>query len=123
MGDTTVVIRGNQTCTHTSGDTVKRCFEVTPSSNNPAIGKTVTFFFDQSEEAGNVCGYMNAYRFAISSWTLLALDPSYDLDGRMCGPDPRSVRVINLTSFAPFVLHQNEPPAVMYFQYLAIIIN
>ena len=52
MGNTTVIIRGNQDCTNAAGDTVKRCFDITPSTNNTGIGKTVTFFFDQSEESG-----------------------------------------------------------------------
>jgi hypothetical protein len=112
MGDTTVVIRGNQDCTTSAGDTVKRCFDISPNSNNPGTGKTVTFFFHQSEESGNACDSLVAYHFAGGVWSPLELDTTYDTDGRLCGTDPRSVRVRNVVSFSPFMLNQSAPTAI-----------
>ena len=113
MGDTTVVIRGNQDCTNAAGDTVKRCFDITPASSS-GTGKTVTFFFDQSEESGNACESMNAFHHVgPGDWGLpLPLDTSYGTGGRLCGADPRSVRVTGVTAFSPFVLNVNTPTAI-----------
>ncbi len=112
MGNTTVVIRGNQDCTNAAGDTVKRCFDIAPSSNNTSLGKTVTYFFDQSEESGNLCSSLNAYHYAAGTWTPLTLDLTYGTAGRLCGVEPRSVRAINVTAFSPFVLNQDAPTAI-----------
>jgi hypothetical protein len=113
MGNTTVVIRGNQDCTNAAGDTVKRCFDIAPSANNTGTGKTVTYFFDQSEQSGNACDSMNAFHYTgPATWVALTLDTSYDTDGRMCGADPRSVRVTGVTAFSPFVLNVNQPTAI-----------
>jgi hypothetical protein len=112
MGNTTVVIRGNQDCTNAAGDTVKRCFDIAPSSNNTSQGKTVTYFFDQSEESGNACSSLNAYHYAAGTWTPLTLDLTYGTNGRSCDVDPRSVRAVNVTTFSPFVLNQDAPTAI-----------
>ena len=108
LGDTTVIIKGNQDCTPTAGDTVKRCFDITPSANNTGTPKTVTFFFDSSEESGNDCVDMEAYHYTGSlNWVLLGRNLSYGTDGRACGANPRSIQVNNVDSFSAFAL--NEP--------------
>gem|GEM_PF-2660008 len=112
LGLTSVTIRGNIDCTNAPGDTVRRCFTISPATNNNTIGKTITFFFEDSEESGNACNSLNAYHFQSGSWVPLDLDPSYDSDGRLCGANPRSVRVQNVTTFSQFVLNQNAPTVI-----------
>ena len=113
LGDTTVVIRGSQDCSNPPGDTVQRCFDIAPRANNTGIGKRITFFFDQSEESGNTCTGIKAYHFVGSAtWDELTLDTSYGTGGRLCGADPRSVRVTGVTAFSPFALNLLAPTAI-----------
>ena len=114
LGDTTVIIQGNQDCTPSSGDTVQRCFDVTPSANAIGINKTVTFYFDSSEESGNTCTMLEAYHLDGSSWDVLSRDVGYGFSGRSCGADPRSIRVNNVNSFSAFALSGGEIPATIY---------
>ncbi len=112
LGLTSVTIRGNIDCTNAPSDTVRRCFTISPASNNNTIGKTITFFFDDSEESGNACDSLNAYHYQGGAWVPLTLDTSYDGDGRLCGANPRSVRVQDVTTFSQFVLNQNQPTVI-----------
>jgi hypothetical protein len=112
LGDTTVIIKGNQDCTTTAGDTVQRCFDITPSANNTGINKIVTFFFDSSEESGNACTSLEAYHFNGSTWDVLARDTSYGVSGRSCGTNPQSIRVNDVNSFSAFALNVNAPTSI-----------
>ncbi len=113
MGDTTVVIQGNQDCTIAAGDTVQRCFDIAPTTNNTGIDKTVTFFFDESEESGNPCTSLIPYHYlGNSTWEALTLDNSYGTNGRQCVTNPRSVRAAPVTVFSAFLLNVNAPTAI-----------
>ena len=112
LGATTVVIEGDQDCTTVPGDTVKRCFNINTTTNDANIDKIVTFFFGASEESGNTCASMEVYHRVGSSWVQKTRDASYGTDGRMCGSDPRSIRVYDVDTFSPFVLNQEAPTAI-----------
>ena len=109
LGPTTVQIKGNQDCTDMAGETVQRCFDITPT-NTSGRDATITFYFHSSELSGNACSTLDAYHWNESSWdAALTLDTSYDGDGRMCGSDPQSVRVKNVSDFSPFMLKSGAP--------------
>ena len=55
---------------------------------------------------------MEVYHRVGSSWVQKTRDASYGTDGRMCGSDPRSIRVNDVDSFSPFVLNQEAPTAI-----------
>jgi hypothetical protein len=112
LGSTLVTIQGNNAdCTGVENETLKRCFDIAPTY---ASGRdaSITFFFDSGELAGtgSECDTLNPYHFDGSSWELLTLDSSYDTDGRLCGSDPQSIRVINVSNFSPFVSKSGGPP-------------
>lgn len=107
LSSTTVSIRGNQDCTETTSETVKRCFDITPS-NIPSGGVDLTFYFDQREESGNSCFEVGAYHWNGTGWDELVLDETYGSGGRVCGSNPQSIRVTGVNSFSPFVL--KKPP-------------
>jgi hypothetical protein len=110
LGNTIMTIQGNQDCTLVADETVKRCFDITPQYNN-GRDTTITFYFDSSEVVGsNTCDTLEVYHFSGGSWGTLALDPSYNTDGRLCGPDPQSVRVVDVATFSPIVLKTGEYP-------------
>jgi hypothetical protein len=111
LGSTVVNIKGNQDCTATAGETVKRCFNIAPTNTSDG-NATITFYFDSSEITGtNSCNTLNAYHWNGSSWDTLTLDTDYDGDGRLCGTDPQSVRVTGVSSFSSFVLKSGGPPS------------
>jgi len=115
LGDTTVEIRGNQDCTTTAGETVKRCFKITPE-NSTERDTTITFYFEDSELSGsppNTCSSLDAYHWNGSSWEILTLDTSYGTSGRDCSSTPRSIRVKDVASFSEFVLKSSVPTAVI----------
>jgi hypothetical protein len=112
LGDVTVTIRGNQACTTDLNDTVRRCIDI-HATNPPSTGSTMTFFFDDTEEAGNTCSTMGVYHWTAGSWVLQDLDVSYATGGRSCGLNPRSLRVANVTGYSPFVLRSNGSPTAL----------
>ena len=108
LGSTQVSIKGNQDCT-TAGETVNRCFDVSPTITSTR-NATITFYFDSSELSGNTCSELNIYHWDGSEWDALTLDTSYDTDGRLCGSDPQSVRVKSVSDFSSFVLKSGDDP-------------
>jgi hypothetical protein len=105
LGDTTVSIRGNQDCTTTPGETVLRCFDISPQIM-PTTGISITFAFADSELSGNDCATTNVYHWNGSGWQLLV--PS----SRDCSQPLNFVTVENVTSFSPFILQDETPTAV-----------
>jgi len=110
LGATTVQIRGNQDCTSLPDETVKRCFNITPSTSPGDPGVMLTFYFAASEiPVGQTCDSMQAYHWNGDAWDVLTLDINYDGDGRACTVEPYSVRVTGAAGFSPFVLSNNAP--------------
>jgi hypothetical protein len=112
LGNTEVVIQAGVDCTATAGETVKHCYNITPT-NTPNVSATITFYFNAGELSGNTCDILNVYHWNGSSWSALTLDTTYDSDGRDCNSTPRSVRVKDVSAFSPFVLKSGGPPTVV----------
>jgi len=102
MGNTVVSIRGNQNCgsAGTLPATVKRCYEITPTTSRTA---TVRFYYRSSEANGNTTP--NAYHWNGSSWDAL---PDVSRGG---SGDAMWVQA-TATSYSPFTLKDNQPTAV-----------
>jgi len=110
LGSTVVSIRGNQDCTTVAGETVKRCFDIAPTTTS-GRNATITFYFDDSELSGNTCSTLNAFRnTGGSNWSQLTLDI------RDCSNTPRSIRVTGVSDFSPFVLKSGSGPTAITVQ-------
>jgi hypothetical protein len=113
MGATTVTIRGNQDCTTNPDETVRRCFDIAPSSTT-GLDVLLEFRFLGSELSGNDCNALNVYHWTGSAWAAAGeLDTSWGTDGRVCAgesSEPYSVRVKNVSDFSPFVLKSGGAP-------------
>jgi len=118
LGPTTVVIKGNQDCTTVAGETVNRCFNISPD-NTTKREATITFYFDSSELSGNPCGALNGYHWDGSGWEALTLDMTYGANGRSCGSDPQSIRVMNVADFSPFVLKAGSGPTAITLRFFS----
>jgi hypothetical protein len=44
---------------------------------------------------------------------MLTRDPSYGTDGRLCGSNPQSIRVMDVDAFSPFAIHQPMPADIL----------
>ncbi|HOU13898.1 MAG TPA: S8 family serine peptidase [Anaerolineae bacterium] len=112
MGLVTATIRGRQACTTAgAGDTVNRCFNITPAIV-PTDGVTLTFYFAASEiPTGQACETMEVYHHNGTTWSApLARDMAYGVDGRDCSAEPYSIRVVGVADFSPFVLKSGSAP-------------
>jgi len=114
LGDTLVRIQGGQECTSVPGETVRRCFEISPGI--APVGNTdLTFFFSDGDiPPDQTCAILNVFHWDETGWSApLPLDPAYASGGRDCGDEPYSIQVIGIDDFSPFVLKSaNEPTAV-----------
>ena len=105
LGRTEVQITAGVNCAGVSvGEAVAHCAVITPTT---ATGRdaTITFFYTDGEIPwGHSCAAVEAYRWDGTWDHRLTRDGGYDIDGRMCGNDPQSIQVTNVTEFSPFVL-------------------
>ncbi len=105
LGETAVTIDGGQSCA-SSGDTVLRCFTVTPaSSSGTAI--SLTFYFDHEELNAQDCSALSAFNWHNGGWVAAGT-----VSQRQCATAPYSITVAGVTEFSPFVLAENEPLAI-----------
>jgi hypothetical protein len=105
LGNTLVRIYGNQNCTQSSGETVQRCFDISPT-NLTGLNATLTFYFDDSELANNTCNAtLNAYRWTGVLWNELS-------SSRDCVSTPRSVTATGVSDFSLFALKNGTPTAI-----------
>lgn len=113
LGSTQVADTANAVCAGvTAGDAVRHCTLITPTHSGGDA--TLTFYYRSSEiPTGQSCASMEAYRWTGAWDTMLTRDASYGDDGRMCGSDPRSIRVIGVNAFSPFALHQPMPANIL----------
>jgi hypothetical protein len=112
LGSTTVTIIGGRNCTTTDeDDTVHRCFDISPT-NSPTTGSTITFFFDSSELNGLNCNNLEVYHDNAGTWETMTRDTSYDDDGRLCGSDPQSLRIVGVTDYSGFAIAEQQPTAI-----------
>jgi uncharacterized repeat protein (TIGR01451 family) len=105
LGVTQVALTAGELCTGTSaGNAVEHCYVITPT-NATGRDATVTFYYRDDElPPGHACSVMQAHRWDGSWDHVLTRDAAYGSDGRMCGGDPQSIRVTNVTTFSPFAL-------------------
>ena len=115
LGSTVVKIHGNQDCTTVAGETVQRCFEISPE-NTTGRQAFIRFYFALSELSGNTCETLEAYHgTGGNNWEQLTLDPGYwGDDGRSCTGDglgpPYGVAVREVSDFSSFVLKSGDDP-------------
>jgi hypothetical protein len=113
LESTAVIIRAGTDCTATSGETVRHCYDITPT-NTSGVSATITFYFGGSEVVSdNVCSTLNVYHWHSSAWHALTLDASYGINGRNCSGGPQSVQVDNVSEFSPFVLKSDGAPTAV----------
>lgn len=72
LGSTVVAIRGNQNCTEGGGatDTVKRCFDITPTTAQPA---QIRFYYRAAEQNGETNPDVYHYTGTGTTWQLQTL--------------------------------------------------
>lgn len=102
LGNTTVGVRGNQDCTDVIGETVERCFDISPA-NTTGRDATITFYFAGSELSGNDCNTLTAYHWNGNSWDAL------NTGSHACSMEPYSVQATGVSELSPFVLKKEEP--------------
>jgi FlaG/FlaF family flagellin (archaellin) len=115
LGSTLVEISGNQDCTVTAGETVQRCFDITPA-NTTGRNATATFYFAEGELSGNTCGSLVGYHWNGFGWDALTTG------GHVCESEPYSVQSSGVSDFSLFVLKSDGPP-VVYVIYLPLILR
>jgi uncharacterized repeat protein (TIGR01451 family) len=105
LGSTEVSVTAGAECAGVpAGETVRHCYVISPT-NTGGRDAVVTFDYRGSERfPGHACAAMEAYRWTGTWGTPLTRDPGYGGDGRLCGPDPQSLRVTGVSTFSPFVL-------------------
>ncbi|MCP4542663.1 MAG: tandem-95 repeat protein, partial [Chloroflexi bacterium] len=105
LGSTEVADTAGADCAGmTPGDAVQHCYTIRPTI---ASGRAaaVTFYYQSGElPAGHACVAMEAYHQPGTLGVLLQRDATYGSAGRMCGPEPQSLRVVGVSDFAPFIL-------------------
>ena len=97
MGSTVVAIRGNQSCTEGGGatDTVKRCYDITPTTSQSA---TIRFYYRTAEQ--NSEAQPNVYHYS-GSGTVWDLQTLVNRGGSGEG---LWVTASNISSYSPFKL-------------------
>ncbi len=105
LDSTTVTITAGTDCAGVPvGQAVRHCYDISPD-NASGRNATLTLFYRASEmPAGHACAAMEAYRWTGAWDTRLARDGDYGSEGRLCGPDPQSLRATGVSTFSLFVL-------------------
>jgi len=104
-GLTTVQIRGGQDCTTVPGETLKRCFNITPETSPGDPGVALTFYFSAADlPDGHSCNNVELYHWDGAWSSPLTRDLTYATAGRQCTTEPYAIRVTGVSDFSPFVL-------------------
>ncbi|HNT74232.1 MAG TPA: choice-of-anchor D domain-containing protein [Anaerolineae bacterium] len=111
LGSTQVADTAGDDCIGiTAGEAVSHCYIITPSSIWGDITATLTLYYQNAEaKPGHDCNVMEAYAWDGAWDTRLTRDGSYGDNGRLCGSDPQSIRVIDVTDFPTFTLRGPAP--------------
>ncbi|NJN53541.1 MAG: LamG domain-containing protein [Anaerolineae bacterium] len=95
LGDTAVIIRGNQQCTTVVNETALRCFNITPQIA-PAVGISITFAFADSELPITMdCSLVSIFHWNGGVWT--EITPTV----RNCSQPVNYITVENVVTFSP----------------------
>jgi len=105
LGSTEVALTAGADCPGVpAGEAVQHCYVITPT-NTSGRDAVITFFYRTGEmPAGQACAAMEAYRWTGAWDTLLTRDGSYGTEGRLCGPEPQSLRATGVSTFSLFAL-------------------
>ncbi len=105
LGGTAVTITAGADCAGVMpGEAVQHCYVISPTHTG-GRDTTLTLFYRDSElPTDHYCSAMEAYRWSGAWDTPLTRDATYGNMGRLCGPEPQSIRVTGVTEFSPFVL-------------------
>lgn len=105
LDSTAVTVTAGTECAGvTPGEAVQHCYIISPTITSGRAA-TVTFFYRDNEvPSGHYCNVMEAYRWDGTWDNLLTRDMAYGSQGRLCGSDPQSIRVMEVSDFSPFVL-------------------
>ncbi len=106
LGATTVEVKGHQACTTDDpGDTVDRCFSITPTSAQAA---TVRFYYLESEQDGFNPASVEPWHWNGTSW-----DPAGTGTTRGSTGDYRWCEVSGVSAYSPFVLRSGSAPTAL----------
>lgn len=111
LGSTAVQVKANQDCTSVAGETVQRCFDISPTT---AQSVDITFFFFEDQLSGQACGSLKLFHWT-GSW--IDVDSGGTHTTRVCrsGPfaQPHTITVNNVSNFSPFVLRATSAPTAV----------
>ncbi|HNT78296.1 MAG TPA: choice-of-anchor D domain-containing protein, partial [Anaerolineae bacterium] len=114
LGSTQVVDTANGVCAGvTSGDAVRHCYLITPTLSTGRDATLAFYYLSGEIPVGQSCASMEAYRWTGAWDTMLTRDLTYGTDGRMCGSNPYSIRVVGVDAFSPFAIHQPMPADIL----------
>jgi len=118
MGIVTVTVKGNQDCTtdlSTTTAPIRRCFNVTPATAQPA---TVKFWYTSAEANGNPETSANAYHWSSTNgWELLS-----GVSTSNGGGTDRWIQA-NVTAYSPFLLDDPAVGPTPFTSPLAVTLN
>ncbi len=117
LGDTLVAIRSNQDCTVIPGETILRCYNISPE-NNTDRDATITFYFLDDELGSVSCEDTEAYHWDGAEWQELTRNTGYGTDGRICAGDLYSIQVENVSDFSAFAVAGDVRPTAVFLAHI-----
>lgn len=118
LGDTLVAIRSNQDCTTNSGETILRCFNISPE-NNSGRNATITFYFLPSELGSVSCTETEAYHWNGAEWSALSRNMAYGINGRICTDNLYSIQVTGVSNFSAFAVAGDSSPTAVSLAHIS----
>jgi hypothetical protein len=116
LSDTTVSVNGNQICSQAQGYPVKRCFEVTPTTQASA---NIKFYYQQNEmQTGQTYSSLNVWNYHSSTWNAVTRGG----DSGSCNTNAINcyVQGDGIATYSPFVLKDTSPLAVTLADFYAV---
>ncbi|WP_423224145.1 beta strand repeat-containing protein [Candidatus Amarolinea aalborgensis] len=116
MGLTTVSIRGNQKCPQITSSTIKRCYEVTPTSVQTA---SIKFYFSEPEmtPTGQPLANQNVWNYHTSAWNAV----TRGTDSGTCNTAAINcfVEGTGIANYSPFAASPSVPLAAVLADFSA----
>ena len=110
LGSTTVAVSGNQVCSQASGYPVKRCFEITPASQQSA---NIKFYFTNAQmQTDQTLSSLNVWHYNGSTWDSITKGTTGGTSSCGNGAIDCFVEGTGITSYSPFALKNTSPQAV-----------
>ena len=107
LGSTTVSVKGNQICAQAQGYPVKRCFDVTPTTQQSA---NIRFYYSQAEMQGGAYDTLNVWNYHSSQWNSVTRGG----DSGSCATNAINcyVQGNSIANYSPFALKVTSPQAI-----------